>query len=319
MGGLEKLPEETGGGHFELKRNADLPSTFAQVADELHHQYALGFEPSRLDGQMHRLELRLTNPALEARARKSYVATMGTGDSSTSVASELPRGGAPSAQAAPGAPSSALADRSHVPLPAPQSQKSLAAILLLDTSASVSRSAMLLDQRFAEVFNAFLGGLEPGDRAAVGIIANQTRFTPLTSDTRELIARVRILLRVQDAERLGPSPIWDATDEALTMLEGDPGPRAIVLFSDAKASGNRRGSSDILNHAMQAGVVIHAVVEGGGTRLFLQPTTVFDPADIVRRVAEATGGQVWLDRPPNSRDRAPAKWVTQIMQVLRAK
>jgi len=74
MGGLERLPDETGGGHFELKRNADLATTFAQVADELHHQYAIGFSPSVLDGLTHRLDVRLTNRALVARARKSYVA-----------------------------------------------------------------------------------------------------------------------------------------------------------------------------------------------------------------------------------------------------
>jgi VWFA-related protein len=74
VGGLERLPDETGGGHFELKRNADLSTTFAQVADELHHQYALGFAPATLDGQTHRLELRLTDRLLVARARKSYVA-----------------------------------------------------------------------------------------------------------------------------------------------------------------------------------------------------------------------------------------------------
>jgi VWFA-related protein len=74
VGGLERLPDETGGGHFELKRNAILATTFAQVADELHHQYALGFSPSALDGLTHRLDVRLTNRALVARARRSYVA-----------------------------------------------------------------------------------------------------------------------------------------------------------------------------------------------------------------------------------------------------
>jgi hypothetical protein len=51
-----------------------LSSTFARVADELHRQYALGFTPTKLDGKMHKLEVRLKNPALVARARKSYMA-----------------------------------------------------------------------------------------------------------------------------------------------------------------------------------------------------------------------------------------------------
>lgn len=72
--GLPRIAAETGGGYFELTRANDLAATFARVADELHHQYALGFEPTKLDGKMHRVQVRLTTPGLTARARKSYVA-----------------------------------------------------------------------------------------------------------------------------------------------------------------------------------------------------------------------------------------------------
>jgi len=72
--GLPRIAEETGGGYFELTRADDLPSTFARVADELHHQYALGFEPTKLDGKTHDLEVKLKTKGLKARARKNYVA-----------------------------------------------------------------------------------------------------------------------------------------------------------------------------------------------------------------------------------------------------
>jgi len=74
-GGLIRLADESGGGHFELQRNVDLASTFTEVSDELHHQYALGFTPVSLDGRVHTLEVRLNRGGLTARARKSYVAT----------------------------------------------------------------------------------------------------------------------------------------------------------------------------------------------------------------------------------------------------
>jgi hypothetical protein len=192
----------------------------------------------------------------------------------------------------------------------------LSVILLLDASASVSRSPMFLDSRFAEIFNAFLYGLKAGDRSAVGVIAKGARFTPLTSDPREMTTGVRALLRLLDADRLGPSPIWDATDEALTLLEGTPGHCAIVLFTDGKASGNLHGSSEILAHAKRLGATIDAVIEGGGTRLILQPESALDPAEVVRRVAEGSGGHLWLDRPTNPRERNPAARVTQIMEGL---
>jgi VWFA-related protein len=73
--GLPKIASATGGGYFELTSTDDLASTFTRVADELHHQYALGFTPSKLDGKMHTLALKLAPPGLTARARKSYLAT----------------------------------------------------------------------------------------------------------------------------------------------------------------------------------------------------------------------------------------------------
>ena len=72
--GLAKLSGETGGGYFELTRAEDLASTFARVADELHRQYALGFEPAKLDDKTHKLEIKIKQPGAKARARKSYVA-----------------------------------------------------------------------------------------------------------------------------------------------------------------------------------------------------------------------------------------------------
>src|SRR6185295_18593649 len=39
---VTNLADETGGGHFEVKKGTTLTATFARVADELRHQYALG-------------------------------------------------------------------------------------------------------------------------------------------------------------------------------------------------------------------------------------------------------------------------------------
>ena len=72
--GLRKISDETGGGYFELKKSADLPSTFTRVAQELHSQYALGFEAKLLDGKVHKLAVRMKKPGMTARARRSYVA-----------------------------------------------------------------------------------------------------------------------------------------------------------------------------------------------------------------------------------------------------
>ena len=71
---LGAVADDTGGGYFELNRAEDLASTFARVADELHRQYALGFEPAELDGKMHKLEVRVRTRGMKVRARKEYFA-----------------------------------------------------------------------------------------------------------------------------------------------------------------------------------------------------------------------------------------------------
>jgi len=73
--GLPKIAAATGGGYFELTSTDDLATTFTRVADELHHQYALGFTPTKLDGKMHKLDVRVTQPGATVRARRSYLAT----------------------------------------------------------------------------------------------------------------------------------------------------------------------------------------------------------------------------------------------------
>jgi len=72
--GLPKIATATGGGYFELNSANNLGSTFRRIADELHRQYALAFTPQNLDGKTHKLEVKLKQPDLVARARKTYVA-----------------------------------------------------------------------------------------------------------------------------------------------------------------------------------------------------------------------------------------------------
>ena len=72
-GALRKLAEETGGGYFELKETDELGPTFTRVAQELHSQYLLGFEP-QTDGKVRKIEVRVNRPGLTARGRRTYQA-----------------------------------------------------------------------------------------------------------------------------------------------------------------------------------------------------------------------------------------------------
>jgi Ca-activated chloride channel family protein len=72
--GLARVAEETGGGYVEIRLGEDLGAAFARVADELHSQYLLGFEPPKRDGKTHDVDVRVSGRGLKARARKDYVA-----------------------------------------------------------------------------------------------------------------------------------------------------------------------------------------------------------------------------------------------------
>jgi VWFA-related protein len=72
--GLPKIAAESGGGYFELTSTDDLAATFQRVAEELHHQYLLGFTPASLDGRVHRLDAKVIAGSRTVRARKNYVA-----------------------------------------------------------------------------------------------------------------------------------------------------------------------------------------------------------------------------------------------------
>ena len=75
--GMAKIAAATGGGYFELTATRDLLDKFEGVIDELHHQYALGLVPQKLDGKLHDLTVKVNKPGYTVRARKRYLAPRG--------------------------------------------------------------------------------------------------------------------------------------------------------------------------------------------------------------------------------------------------
>jgi Ca-activated chloride channel family protein len=74
-GAIKTIARRSGGRATELGRADDLSQALAAVADDLHHQYLLGFTPVVFDGQAHKIEVRMRQPNLIVRARESYVAS----------------------------------------------------------------------------------------------------------------------------------------------------------------------------------------------------------------------------------------------------
>ena len=71
---LKRMSEHTGGGYFELKRSTELNATFSKVADELHRQYLIAIT-AQSDGKPHTLGVRVKQPGMTVRARRTYVAS----------------------------------------------------------------------------------------------------------------------------------------------------------------------------------------------------------------------------------------------------
>jgi Ca-activated chloride channel family protein len=75
---IDTLNEITGqsGGRTEVVRaTADIEQATASIADELNHQYVLGYSsPHPGDGRYHSIRVRTTNPVYKVRARAGYVA-----------------------------------------------------------------------------------------------------------------------------------------------------------------------------------------------------------------------------------------------------
>lgn len=71
---VQSLADSTGGGRFLVGQDDDLGATFAQVVEELHHQYLIGFSTDLTDGRSHALRVKTKRDGAKVRARQSYVA-----------------------------------------------------------------------------------------------------------------------------------------------------------------------------------------------------------------------------------------------------
>ncbi len=76
---LSLLTDATGGRLFRPAAFSDLGPTYAEVAEELRHQYALYYTPldKRRDGRFRRVRVLTNDPALRVSARAGYYAPRG--------------------------------------------------------------------------------------------------------------------------------------------------------------------------------------------------------------------------------------------------
>ena len=77
---LRNITDDSGGRTEVVHRTADLAEAAARIADELNHQYLLGYTSSHgADGQFHAIRVREPGTDYSVRARNGYVAASGRG------------------------------------------------------------------------------------------------------------------------------------------------------------------------------------------------------------------------------------------------
>lgn len=213
----------------------------------------------------------------------------------------------------------------------------LTMVLLIDNSSSMT-SRVPVGVLRTIFYQTFLPGLKPGDRMRVSGVAGRSGLSStFTGDRRVLIETINAALSIPDAERFGPSPIWDAVDSAITSLAGEPGRRVILLLTDGRSTGNHSSFSDVVGRAMAEGIMVNIVgkdtqevvfqerggmVVRGDAEVALKALTdltggLFRSDNRVRVVsARSPDGSVLPDRSPDSNfGRLLSRVMTELHQL----
>ena len=187
----------------------------------------------------------------------------------------------------------------------------LSLVLVLDTSRSVRWDR----EDLARQLTAFAEALGPRDRILLSTVGGRQVTLPFRSARTDWRADVRGALDLDDDEGYGASPLWDRLHDAVTILAKEPAPRAVLLLSDGRATGNRHGLADVAEYAMVHGVSVYVLAkhasqrirQSGGTSVRTEAApslmaVLVQPTAPLEAVAIYTGGQVFVypDRQPQA-------------------
>ncbi|HEX6648671.1 MAG TPA: hypothetical protein VF075_04010, partial [Pyrinomonadaceae bacterium] len=72
---LHQLADKTGGRLYQANDRTQLATAFSKIAEELRHQYSIGYYPQTAlqNGERRLIRVRVDQPNLAVRARDSYM------------------------------------------------------------------------------------------------------------------------------------------------------------------------------------------------------------------------------------------------------
>ncbi|HVJ05552.1 MAG TPA: VWA domain-containing protein [Candidatus Saccharimonadales bacterium] len=69
---LQRIAKETGAKYFEVSKKLTPEQIYAQIEDELRHQYSLSYTPDKAEGGYHKLNLATKNADLTVQTREGF-------------------------------------------------------------------------------------------------------------------------------------------------------------------------------------------------------------------------------------------------------
>lgn len=150
----------------------------------------------------------------------------------------------------------------------PTNSVPLSAVLVLDTSLSVSGAKL---ENLRKACDAFVRGLGSQDEAALLTFSNAVRLRAGLAQDRSALERALAEVRAE-----GRTALFDALFTGLVMAQRVPGRPAVIVFSDGVDTVSWTGGTDALALAHASSTLVYAVGVA---------------SELLQQVVDATGGR----------------------------
>ena len=158
--------------------------------------------------------------------------------------------------------------------PVTVSSKPTTLVLVVDRSGSMAEGGKIRGLKAA--VRTFLAGLPEGSRVAVIAFGSEVELAcPFTAD------RARVQAAIDRLRPVGGTRFFDAVDEALKILEGQPGRRAVLALTDGKDEDSVLPIDAPIAEAHRLNLPVHTLGLGEGDQI--------DDASLDRVAAETRG------------------------------
>jgi Ca-activated chloride channel homolog len=158
-------------------------------------------------------------------------------------------------------------------------------VVMLDSSGSMTLALDLVKSAAEQ----FLLRMMPEDQGMVGAFNDKIQFLPdaFTSSRDELIRSLKNL------DFGYPTRLYDAVSESMTQLNGIPGRKVVLVFTDGDDNASKVGSGDVTDRARAEDVMIYSV---GLENVYFngQQKVRSSPDRGLKRMSEETGGGFFL-------------------------